>query len=100
MFIIGPKNQEIIKNTTNGSNISVDPNGVQVQQSYFSIIFGALCLILIVFGLVSASTFWKRISRNKNRSELASDERYIPLEDELDDAFLESQLQEALDEEI
>ena len=101
--ILNPHNRpavNIIKNSTsNSSTLPVQP-GIIIETSYFSIIFGFFCLVMVVFGIGSATTLWKRITRNKNRSNIADADRYIPIEDELDDAFLEAQLREVLDEEL
>lgn len=94
------KQHDVLKNATNTSTISGDAKVVEIHESYPYIIFGILCLIVIIIGMISATTFWKRITRQKNRSSLANEERYIPIEDELDDAFLESQLRDMIDEDI
>ena len=101
--IIPPHSHKIITNLDDILKNNTNPGGaipVEIHESIASIIFGTLCLVTIIFGAISARTFWKRVSKNKNRSSIANEERYIPIEDELDDAFLESQLREMIDEDI
>jgi hypothetical protein len=94
-FIINPS--DMLKNNTQTPENSIS---IPVHESIISIIFGILCLVTMVFGVFAAKTFWDRVTKNQARSNLANEDRYIPIEDELDDAFLESQLREMIDEDI
>lgn len=87
----------MLKNNTQTPENSIS---IPVHESIISIIFGILCLVTMVFGVFAAKTFWDRVTKNQARSNLANEDRYIPIEDELDDAFLESQLREMIDEDI
>ena len=98
--IIRSNQSQIIKNPIISQNVTGQDYNVSDTELYIGVVAGTLFIIIVVVGLASVSTFWKRINRKKNRSALASAERYIPLEDELDDAFLEEQLRAVIEEEI